>query len=245
MASDRPGSDVVPSGFAGASKAERVREMFTRIVPHYDRMNLLMTGGLDRHWRRVAADAAAPAGQDVLDVGCGTGDLAIALARRGVRRVVGVDFSPGMLAAAGEKIRRLGPSGRVFLVEGDALALPFPDASFDRVTSGFLLRNLADLALALTEMRRVLRPGGRVICLEITHPPPAVAPLLHLYFDRAIPLLGALVAREPAAYRYLPASLGPLPAADALADLLRGAGFRDVGYRRLGFGLVALHEGRR
>lgn len=237
--------EVLPEGVPGRTKSERVRSMFARIVPRYDLMNALMTGGMDRGWRRAAVRVAQPAGGQALDVGAGTGDLSIALARHGARRVVGTDFCEDMLPVADAKAQRAGYGGRVSFVVGDALHLPFPDASFDCVVNGFLLRNVADLPAALHEMTRVLRPGGRLVCLEITHPPAVVAPLFSAYFGHIVPLLGAVVTGEAAAYEYLPKSLRPLPAAPELARLLGNAGLEQVRYRRLGLGAVALHAGVR
>ncbi len=237
--------EVVPAGVPGSTKSERVRAMFARIVPRYDLMNALMTGGLDRRWRDAAASAAVPAGRLALDVGAGTGDLAFALVRAGAARVVGVDFCEEMLVVARAKARALGLERVTSFIVADALKLPFPDRSFDCVTSAFLLRNVASLRDALAEMTRTLKPGGRLVCLEITHPPEPFASIFGLYFRHVIPLLGTLVTGEGAAYRYLPASLAPLPDARRLAMLLAEAGLADVSYRRLGLGTVALHVGTR
>lgn len=240
-----PALEVIPSGVPGRTKAERVQAMFARLVPRYDLMNALMTGGLDRRWRSVAAHAAAPSGATVLDVGTGTGDLALALGRAGAARVIGTDFCPEMLVVARDKARRHALGVPIVFVAGDALQLPFPDQTFDRVTSAFLLRNVASLPRALSEMTRVLKPGGRLVCLEITHPPSGLAPVFQLYFRRIVPLIGALVTGQGEAYQYLPASLGPLPDAKALARLFEAAGLAEVSYRRLGLGTVALHWGCR
>lgn len=222
---------------AGPSPVE-VRAMFSGIAPRYALMNTLMTFGLDGWWRRAAARLAEPAGARVLDVGAGSGDLARAVLRAGARQVVALDFTLPMLARA---CRAGGPA----CVGGDALALPFSDASFDRVVSGMTLRNLADLPRAFAEMRRVLRPGGRIALLELTHPPAWAAPAFWLYFGGYVPLLGAVVARAPAAYRYLPASLRRFPDAEQLANLLRQAGFTAVRFYRLFPGAVAVHVAER
>ncbi|MGH2458336.1 MAG: ubiquinone/menaquinone biosynthesis methyltransferase [Chloroflexota bacterium] len=240
-----PSQEVVPAGVPGQTKAERVQAMFARIVPRYDAMNTIMTGGLHRRWRRAAAGLAEPRGAVALDVGSGTGDLALALARAGARRVIGVDFCAEMLSVARAKAKAAALDSTVSFAVGDALRLPFPDRSFDRVVNGFLLRNVADLPGALAEMARVLKPGGRLVCLEITHPPAAVAPFARLYFGLVVPLLGAAITGEADAYRYLPASLAPLPNVQRLARMLTDAGFVDVRAQRLGFGTVALHQGLR
>jgi len=209
--------------------------MFDRIAPVYDAMNRLMTAGLDRRWRKLAVEAAVRPGDRVLDACCGTGDLAIGAARAGAQ-VTGIDFSPRMLERARRKLHS------VTWVEGDALALPFPENSFDAATVGFGVRNVADLALALAELRRVLRAGGRLAILEITQPSGALGPFYRLWFDRVVPLLGKAL-KGGAAYTYLPASVRRFPNPDALAELIRAAGFEDVRYRRLGGGIVALHTG--
>lgn len=216
--------------------------MFARIVPRYDLMNRLMTAGMDRKWRTLAVRLCEPQGKVALDIATGTGDLAIELARQGARRVVGVDFCAPMLEAAIGKTAPLGSTVR--LVAGDALALPFSDGSFDRVVNGFLLRNVADLPLALREMARVLRPGGRLVCLEITHPPSRLFKTLFLpYFYHCVPRLGALVSGDGAAYTYLPESLTRFPDAPRLAQMMREAGFAEVTFRYLSFGAMAVHVG--
>ena len=209
--------------------------MFDRIAPVYDVMNRVMTAGLDRRWRRLTAEAVVRPGDRVLDAACGTGDLAIEAARVG-GIVTGLDFSPAMLARA----RRKAPG--LEWVQGDALALPFPDARFDVATVGFGVRNLDDLEGGLRELRRVLRPGGRVAVLEITRPSGPLRHFYSLWFDRVVPLLGRVLPGG-AAYSYLPASVRRFPPADALARLLRDVGFEAVEYRLLAGGIVALHTG--
>ncbi len=236
---------VVPAGVPGTTKSERVRAMFSQIVPRYDMMNRLMTLGMDAGWRRAAVEMARPRGLFVLDVGTGTGDLAISLVHAGARAVVGLDFVEPMLDVARSKTKAKPGGSQISLANGDAMHLPFPDNSFDCVTSAFLLRNVEDIRTAVGEMVRVLRPGGRCVCLEITHSPPLLRPGFALYFGRIVPIIGSLLTGEAHAYRYLPASLGPLPDALELASILRDAGLRDVGYRRVGLGTVAIHIGTR
>src|SRR5215218_8791920 len=197
---------------------DAVRSMFDRIAPVYDAMNRVMTMGLDVRWRRLAADAVVRPGDQVLDAACGTGDFAVADLRAGAAHVTGLDFSPRML----ERARRKAP--RVDWVEGDMLALPFAAASFDAATVGFGARNVADLERALRELRRVLRPGGRVAILEITRPRGPLRPFYSLWFDRVVPLVGKALPGG-AAYTYLPASVKRFPTADELAGLMRAAGF--------------------
>ncbi len=217
--------------------------MFARIVSRYDLMNRLMTAGQDVRWRRIAARMARPQGAVALDLATGTGDLAIELHRQGAGTVIGADYCEPMLAAAARKLAHVGID-RTVLVVADALALPFPDCSFDCVTSAFLLRNVVDLPGSLAEMRRVLRPGGRAVALELTHMRPGlIARAFDLYFRGLVPRLGALIAGDSGAYRYLPASLDLFPEAEQLASVFREAGFVDVSYRLVGFGALAIHIG--
>ena len=230
----------VPSPQSSSDKPARVRRMFGQIVPRYDLMNTLMTGGMDRGWRRVAVAMCDPKGALVLDIATGTAELALETVRQGARRVVGLDFCGPMLDEAARKTAGLDSTIR--LMAGDAQALPFADGSFDRAINGFLLRNVADLPLTLREMHRVLRPGGRLVCLEITHPPSAAFDrLFRVFFYGFVPWLGGVISGEPAAYRYLPNSLTHFPTAPRLAKMLRDAGFANVRYRYLGFGAVAVH----
>ncbi|MFL6030865.1 MAG: ubiquinone/menaquinone biosynthesis methyltransferase [Gaiellaceae bacterium] len=223
------------SAASGRLPAEGVRAMFDRIAPVYDAMNRTMTAGLDRRWRRITAEAVVRPGDAVLDACCGTGDLAVAAARAG-GRVTGVDFSERML----ERARRKAPE--LEWLSGDLLALPFADAGFDAATVGFGVRNVEDLERALGELRRVLRPGGRLAVLEITRPRGLLAPFYRLWFDGVVPLLGKLLPGG-SAYTYLPASVRRFPGPPELAALISAAGFADVHYRTFGGGIVALHTG--
>ncbi len=219
----------------GRLAPEAVRTMFDRISPVYDAMNRAMTLGLDQRWRRASASAVVRPGDRVLDACCGTGDLALA-ARRAGGSVVGLDFSERMLERARRK------SQEVEWVRGDLLALPFGDGSFDAATVGFGVRNLDDLERGLAELRRVLRPCGRLAILEITQPRGLLAPFYRLWFDRLVPLLGRLLPGG-SAYTYLPASVRRFPGPGELAELLRSAGFADVRWQLYAGGIVALHTG--
>jgi demethylmenaquinone methyltransferase/2-methoxy-6-polyprenyl-1,4-benzoquinol methylase len=198
-------------------------------------MNRTMTMGLDQRWRQATVAAVVQPGDRVLDACCGTGDLAVAALQAGAT-VTGLDFSERMLERARRK------SDEIDWVQGDAEKLPFEDASFDAATVGFGVRNLADLERGLTELRRVLRPGGRVAILEITKPSGLLAPFYRLWFDGLVPLLGKVLPGG-SAYTYLPASVRRFPGPDQLAGLLRGAGFDDVRWRTFAGGIVALHIG--
>ena len=220
---------------SGTLPAEGVRSMFDRIAPVYDLMNRVMTAGLDQRWRRLTVRLVVSRGDRVLDACCGTGDLAIA-ARNAGAEVVGLDFSGAML----ERARRKEPA--IEWIQGDLLELPFEDGSFDAATVGFGVRNVADLERGLAELRRSLKPGGRVGILEITRPRGPLRIFYKLWFDALIPLAGKVLPGGKA-YTYLPASVRRFPGPDELADLLRRQGFLEVSYRRLGGGIVALHTG--
>ena len=207
--------------------------MFDRISPVYDRMNRGMTLGLDQRWRTLAADAVVRPGDRVLDACCGTGDLALACERAG-GAVTGLDFSEKMLERARAK------SSTIEWRQGDALAMPFDDATFDAASVGFGVRNLDDLPRGLAELRRVLRPGGRLACLEITRPAGVLRPFFRVWFDGIVPTVGKVLPGGRA-YTYLPASVRRFPGPKELAALLEEAGFSEVGWRRLGGGIVALH----
>jgi demethylmenaquinone methyltransferase / 2-methoxy-6-polyprenyl-1,4-benzoquinol methylase len=218
---------------AGTLPAEGVRTMFDRIAPVYDVMNHVMTAGLDRRWRRITIDETVRADDRVLDACCGTGDLAIGARGRGAD-VVGLDFSERMLERAARK------EPQIEWVQGDVLALPFEDASFDAVTVGFGVRNVEDLEAGVRELRRVLRPGGRLGILEITTPRGRLAPFYRVWFDRVVPALGKVLPGG-AAYTYLPASVRRFPGPDDLAALLERTAFVGVRYRLFAGGIVALH----
>ena len=213
--------------------------MFDRIARVYDLMNSVMTAGLHHRWRERAADLAAVGpGDRVLDVATGTGDLALELARRvgPSGEVVGSDFSPGMLEHAR---RKAGTIGNVRFEEGNALALPYPDDSFAAATVGFGARNFSDLGRGLSEMARVVRPGGKVVVLEITTPTkPPLSTFFRLWFDRIVPLLG-----RDEAYTYLPNSVKRFPGPEALAGVMAGAGLRDIRWILTAGGIIAIHVG--
>jgi demethylmenaquinone methyltransferase / 2-methoxy-6-polyprenyl-1,4-benzoquinol methylase len=225
---------------SGTLEEGQVRAMFDRIAGPYDLMNSVMTAGLHHRWRSRAADLARVGpGSRALDVATGTGDLAIELARRGAE-VVGSDFSDGMLEVARKKSP---PTPELRWEQGNALALPYEDASFDAVTVGFGARNFSDLGRGLGEMARVVRPGGRVVVLEITTPQrPPLSTFFALWFDRVVPLLGKLAA-EPEAYTYLPSSVKRFPAPRELGAAMAATGLVDVRWILTAGGIIALHSG--
>jgi demethylmenaquinone methyltransferase / 2-methoxy-6-polyprenyl-1,4-benzoquinol methylase len=234
---------TTPPGIHGEREAAAwVRDMFDRVAPRYDLLNHLLSLNIDKLWRRRAVARVQPvldrADARVADLCCGTGDLMLALRARARARVLGSDFSHAMLVRARQK----SSSARVF--EADALRLPVRDASLDLVTAAFGFRNLANYDTGLREFRRVLRPGGIAAILEFSTPPnPLFARLYGWYSNRVLPRIGGAISGAPNAYRYLPESVRKFPGPEELATMMRGAGFRDVRWERMTFGIVALHLG--
>lgn len=246
----------------GEERARYVRSMFGGIVEHYDLMNTLMTFGHDVAWRRTTVRLVAPtAGGLALDVACGTGALTRELARWPFRRVVGLDFTPGMLAEAKRRAswsdaasphrsdetqtrqRNRPCPAPTSWVNADALALPFPDDTFDCVTVGFGVRNFGDLERGLAEMCRVTKPGGRMACLECTPlRDDTFGRAARLFFHGLVPLVGQVVAGQRDPYSYLPASADRFPNAAAFARLLRAVGWADVRWRAVGLGIILIHH---
>jgi demethylmenaquinone methyltransferase/2-methoxy-6-polyprenyl-1,4-benzoquinol methylase len=228
-------------------KTRYVNTMFARIAQRYDRMNRFMSLGQDMSWRRRAIQlAAVPPGGRLLDVAVGTGDLAlIALERQPTARVTGVDFTLEMMRIGrATKHHYNGAPPAIGWTGGDALHLPYPDGAFDTVVSGFMMRNVTDVAAALAEQRRVVRRGGRVVCLEMTHPTlPVWRTIYPWIFGTLMPLATSLLSGQRDAYRYLPASVANFVGADALACIMQDVGLRGVGYQTLMLGTVAIHIG--
>jgi demethylmenaquinone methyltransferase/2-methoxy-6-polyprenyl-1,4-benzoquinol methylase len=260
-------TDSVPGPLPPAEqKAVYVRDMFGRIAMRYDLMNRLMTFGRDSAWRRYTVSelglASAPGSGRVLDVATGTGDLAFeTLDQFPNARVVGLDFVPEMLTLAQQKARTIGENdgaayplegatgsdaGSLALLAGDALQIPFPEGAFDAVVTGFALRNVTDIPAAFAEMARVTKPGGRVACLEIAKPQtPLFKRAFDLYFYRLVPLLGGWITGQRSAYTYLPHSLSAFLTPDEIAEVMSRTGWREVSYKRLMLGTVAVHVGTR
>lgn len=245
-------SETRSSAVQGAIKSsDDVRAMFDGIVPRYDLLNRLMTGGRDVAWRKLAVREASRnlnlVTASVLDIATGTGDLALELERAGFASVVGLDFSAAMLHEAERKAQEQpGGASLVSWVRGDAMALPFASDTFDAVTVGFGLRNMPGYLGALREVVRVLKPGGVFVCLETSPlPSPALRAVFEYSMRTGLPLLGGLLSGDREAYAYLPQSSALFPDADALGRLMQVAGLRNVRYLRRGLGAVAIHVGRK
>lgn len=223
--------------------ARRVREMFARISPRYDLLNHLLSGYLDKRWRRIAVrklQLLIPKNARLLDVACGTGDLSIEIFEKTGAEVIGVDFCRPMLELAKEKTQR------ICFIEGDALRLPFADETFDAVTIGFGLRNLSSTELGLRELRRVLKPEGWAAILEFSQPVSrGFRKLAVFYSARVLPRFGGWLSGSRSAYEYLPDSISRFPNQEKLAAMMCEAGFADVNFENLTGGVAALHTGRR
>ncbi|HCA56847.1 MAG TPA: bifunctional demethylmenaquinone methyltransferase/2-methoxy-6-polyprenyl-1,4-benzoquinol methylase UbiE [Blastocatellia bacterium] len=218
--------------------------MFSGIARRYDLLNHVLSGNTDKRWRRkvraLLEDVLADENAVVLDVACGTGDLSIELKTNAKARVIGSDFCHPMLAVAREKTERIP------WIEGDALSMPFGDESFNAVTIAFGLRNLANFRDGLVELRRILKPGGRLVVLEFSSPVvPGFRQAFNFYFTRVLPRIGGMVSGDRGAYEYLPDSVSKFPDQKALAALMRECGFDDVEYRNLTGGIAAIHTGLR
>ena len=234
------------ANLTGKERADYVQAMFSRIAPRYDLLNRLITFGQDVRWRQeVIRRAGLQPGQRLLDLGAGTGDLG----REALRQApdclpVAADFTLPMMQVGRARLSGAA-AARIAWTSADALRLPFPDRTFDAVVSGFLLRNVVDLPAALAEQLRVLRPGGRLVALDSSPPPPnsPLLPFMQVHLRWVIPTLGRWVAGQPEAYEYLPATTAGFLSPEQLAARLQTAGFRQVGFERLMFGAVSIHWG--
>jgi demethylmenaquinone methyltransferase / 2-methoxy-6-polyprenyl-1,4-benzoquinol methylase len=251
--SSPPAKGTLPEGVATEAEAsKKVREMFTQIAPRYDLLNHLLSLQFDRLWRaRVASRLChilARCDAVVLDLCCGTGDLAFALARAGNARIIGADFAHPMLVRAKQKSAALlsaagdNSAAHIHFFEADALRLPFADASFDLVTTAFGFRNLSNYEAGLREIQRVLKPGGTIAILDFTEPPKGLlGDLYRWYFCKVLPKIGGLISGQSAAYKYLPNSVARFFRPPELSSLLSSVGYESVAYSVWTFGTVALH----
>ena len=228
--------------------AHRVREMFAAIATRYDLLNHLLSGNIDKRWRRLVAQALRGKLIDgqatILDVACGTGDLSLTLSQSGGARIVGIDFCRPMLDIAAKKSAKSGLA--LPFIEGDALHLPFADRSFEAATIAFGLRNLTSVEAGIKELLRVLKPGGKVAVLEFSKPQaPVLRSLFKFYFTKLLPRFGGLISGSRSAYQYLPDSVSRFPDQEELATMMKRAGFAEVSYQNLTGGIAALHLGTR
>lgn len=231
----------------GKDRAQYVQGMFTRIASNYDLMNRLMTFGQDAIWQKEVIRRAnlPPKGSLLLDLGGGTGDLGFeALQQNPATRPIEADFTFEMLRVGQQRSQTSNPLMPISWSAADALNIPFPDAKFDAVVSGFLMRNVIDVARALSEQQRVLKPGGRIVILDTTRPRQSILmPFVRFHMHTVIPLLGKLISGQDDAYEYLPDSSEAFLSAEELAAKMVSAGFNQIAYRRLNFGTIAIHWG--
>jgi demethylmenaquinone methyltransferase / 2-methoxy-6-polyprenyl-1,4-benzoquinol methylase len=254
VARKEPSKGTLPEGAANETDASRkVREMFTQIAPRYDLLNHLLSLQMDRMWRARTAKILRPILQredaKILDLCCGTGDLAFALSRRGKARLCGADFAHTMLVRAQAKAAAVSAGNgqrTIPFVESDALRLPFADGAFDLVTTAFGFRNLANYEAGLREVRRVLKTGGTIAILEFTEPKPGwFGDLYRWYFQEVLPRIGAMFSGDKSAYSYLPHSVARFFQPGELRELMLGNGFESAETRVWTGGTVALHTGRK
>lgn len=235
--------------FAGEDKETYVQKTFNSIAHNYDLVNRIMSFGLDNRWRRLTVkEAEAKPGMQMLDVCCGTGRLAMELGRAvgPEGTVTGLDFSPKMIEVAEQTLRRSANPSQISFIQGNAMELPFADQCFDGATVGWGLRNLPDLRQGISEMIRVVKPGGRVVSLDMAKPSwPVFKEVYWLYFERIVPLLGKVWAKKAGAYQYLYESAREFPAQKELAGIFAECGLRDVRYKNLAGGVVAIVSGKK
>ena len=228
----------------GKVKQEQVRRMFDRIAPTYDKLNHMLSLGIDRRWRRSAVDALGKFNpQQILDIATGTGDFALLLAKRiKPQHITGADISEGMMAVGREKVLKEGLQDTISFEHEDCTNLSFPDGSFDAVTSAYGVRNFHDLDAGLREMQRVLRSGGHLLIVELTSPPRfPMKQLFWVYAHVVMPLLGRLISHDDSAYTYLPASMEAFPQPEQMEGILRKAGFNRIEWKRFTFGISTMY----
>lgn len=249
MSMKQPSAGTTPEGAASEREAARwVQEMFGEVAPRYDFLNHFLSLNIDTRWRAHAVRRVADALRDpetrVMDLCCGTGDLLVAMERAAGRPLLGSDFCYPMLAGAARKVRRLGLASSLF--DADGLELPLASESLDLVTIAFGFRNFSNYRRGLTELRRVLRPGGKLAILEFSQPPNrAFRAFYNFYSTHVLPRIGGLISGSSAAYSYLPESVRKFPGAPELRDWILEEGFREVEFDYLSFGIAALHIARK
>ena len=235
--------------FHSLPKKEKIQQMFDDIAPSYDQLNHLMSLGIDRIWRKKAIkEIVDGTQQQILDVACGTGDSTIAIAKAMTPggRVTGIDISTGMMEPLMRKAAHEGVHDRIKLMQADALAMPFKADTFDRVTCAFGIRNFEDKGKGLEEFLRVLKPGGKVVILELGIPEkPLIRKLYNIYFRHILPLIGGLISGNRAAYRYLPESVYAFPSAPTFCTIMQAAGFCNVRHRAFTFGMCRMYVGEK
>ena len=228
----------------GKVKQEQVRRMFDKIAPTYDKLNHLLSLGIDRRWRRTAVDALGKfKPQQILDIATGTGDFALLMAKRiKPQHITGADISEGMMAVGREKVKQEGLQELISFQWEDCTKLSFPDGTFDAVTSAYGVRNFHDLDAGLREMQRVLRPGGHLLIVELTPPPSfPMKQLFWIYAHVVMPLIGRLISHDDSAYTYLPSSMEAFPQAEQMEVILHKAGFSKVQWKRFTFGISTMY----
>lgn len=235
---------VVPFEGSKLSKKEQIAHMFDDIAGRYDFLNHFMSMGVDVQWRKKTLKLLLPLQpKTILDVATGTGDVAI-MAHRMLKpeKIIGIDISEGMLALGREKVAKAGLNGTITLQQGDSETISFPDATFDAITAAFGVRNFENLEKGLAEMCRVLKPGGKAVILEFSNPTKApVKQLYNFYFRYITPLIGKWIARNKAAYSYLPDSVKAFPQGQAMCDILHKVGFQAVTCKTLTFGICSIY----
>lgn len=228
----------------GEAKGKQVEQMFDSIAHSYDLLNHLLSMGIDKHWRRAAINSLKPfAPRKMLDVATGTGDFAIMSAKElRPESLLGVDLSEGMMNVAREKVKKEGLEQTISFQQEDCMQLSFPDDSFDALTVAYGIRNFEDLDRGLREMRRVLKPSGRLVIIELTSPQRfPMKQLFWLYSHVLMPLVGKIVSHDSRAYTYLPATMEAFPQGEVMSEILKKAGFTDIRFKRFTFGLSTLY----
>ena len=230
--------------YTQGTKAQQVEQMFDNIAPTYDTLNHRLSWDIDRRWRRKAIQQLVPyQPRDVLDIATGTGDFAIMAAQMlHPTRLVGADISEGMMEIGRQKVRQQGLDDIITFAKEDCLALSYPDATFDAVTAAFGIRNFANLDKGLSEMCRVLKPGGHLSIVELTTPVGfPMKQLFHIYSHTVLPVYGRLISKDPSAYSYLTKTIEAFPQGERMTEILRRAGFQDAGFKRLTCGICTMY----